>query len=256
MPASPPDPDSQPIPPEDEAAATEHLTHLPRMSPTAGVAATEYVAINNGAIAALLLGMASVLALMNITLGVLAILGVVIALISLRQINSSNGTQTGAGLALAGLFFAVAIGSYVGSSTFIQDYARREDKQAIAALCEKFGKALSERRYDDAYSMFSMRFRSQVSRVDFVSKMRGEQDMLDRGAALGQIGPIVEVTWNGLIAFNADYDAGTFVADSGIELHYKNTPSTNPLPAVFRKVGDTWYFETITRWVFDTKQLM
>jgi hypothetical protein len=201
------------------------------MSPTAGVAATEYVAINNGAIAALLLGMASVLALMN-------------------------GTQTGAGLALAGLFFAVAIGSYVGSSTFIQDYARREDKQAIAALCEKFGKALSERRYDDAYSMFSMRFRSQVSRVDFVSKMRGEQDMLDRGAALGQIGPIVEVTWNGLIAFNADYDAGTFVADSGIELHYKNTPSTNPLPAVFRKVGDTWYFETITRWVFDTKQLM
>jgi hypothetical protein len=256
MPLSPPDQDSPPSPPADESAATEHLTHLPKMSPTAGVAATEYVAINATSIAALLLGMASILALMNSALSLIALAGVIVSSVSLRQIGGSNGTQTGRALALGGLFFSLAIGSFVASSALLQDWALRNDRIQIANLCDQFGKALNERRYDDAYAMFSMRFRSQISRVEFVTKLKGEQDGLDREAAAikGAVGPIVAVTWNGLAEFNPNYDEGTYLAESGIQLHYKNTNNTSDLPAVFRKAGDTWMFETITQWLFETKQ--
>ena len=250
MPASPDEPDFPPTPPQDPSQATEHLTHLPKMSPTAGVATTEYVAINVTSIAALLLGMASVLALMYDALAVIALAGVIVAWVSIRQVNNSNGTQTGRGLAMAGLFLSVAIGSYVSAYGVMQDWARRGDRAAISALCDQFGQAIKERRFDDAYGMFSMRFRSQVSRVEFVAKLKGEQDTLVREAE----GPIISITWNGLADFNPNYDQGTFLAESGIHMHYSHTENTTDLPAVFRKSGDTWKIETITQWLFDTKQ--
>src|SRR5580693_3500692 len=99
--------------------ATEHLVHLPRMSTTAGVGSQEYVAINTTAVIALLLGMASVLAIMTLPLLAVPLVGVITAAFALSQISQSNGTQTGRHIALGGLFLSVGIGSFVVSGNAI-----------------------------------------------------------------------------------------------------------------------------------------
>src|SRR5580704_164893 len=82
-----------------ESAATEHLVNLPKMSATAGVGVQEYVAVSVSAVFSLLLGFASLLAIMENALIVIPILALALSIVALRQINRSNGTQTGRGVA-------------------------------------------------------------------------------------------------------------------------------------------------------------
>jgi hypothetical protein len=240
--------------PQAEALATEHLVHLPKMSPTAGVATQEYVAINGAAIAALMLGMASIMTLMNPAFAVIAAAGVLTSTVSLLKIRHSNGTETGRGLAMTGLFLAVGFCSFVAASAVMQDWAQQDDRRAIAALCDQFGQAVSARHYDAAYDLFSMRFKSQVSRQDFVARLKGEQEELDREyAAKSGSGPIVACTWNGLATFQINEDNGTYTATSGIDFHLKDNANLWPLPALFRKAGNAWWIEAIPD-LFETTQ--
>ena len=78
----------------DRAAGGEdHLSRLHKMSTTAGVTNLDYVAVNHTAIAAVLLGLLSALSFFGFLLLVIPIVGVVFAVIALRQIGESNGTQ-------------------------------------------------------------------------------------------------------------------------------------------------------------------
>src|SRR5215510_13989681 len=71
------------------------LAHLHKMSTTAGLGTTEYVAINPLAVTAFFLGLASSLALLDNTLLAVPALALIIAIVALRQIFGSGGTQTG-----------------------------------------------------------------------------------------------------------------------------------------------------------------
>src|SRR5579859_5091705 len=95
---------------DSRSDAAETFSHLYKMSATAGVATTDYAAINSMAIVALILGVASVLALAWDVLLVIPLAGLVCALIAFRQIAGSNGTQAGKGLALAALLLALGFG--------------------------------------------------------------------------------------------------------------------------------------------------
>jgi hypothetical protein len=231
-----------PIPaltPQQEAAATDHLAHLPKMSPTAGVATQEYVAINVGAVFALLLGFASILALMQNALILIPIAAIVVAVVSLRQIADSNGTQTGRGIATAGLFMAAGITSFVVSSAAFEYLGSRADKAAISTLCEKFGDDLRTGQYDAGYDLFSQRFKSRVSRGDFVTTMKIMQLELHTASQDGNDFTVVGGKWNGLAAFYTDPDSGVVTAQTVIQLFYKQAASHDSLDATFRK-------ETIT----------
>src|SRR5688572_29594402 len=89
------------------------LAHLHKMSTTAGLGSGEYVAVNGAAVFALLLGLASMLALLEEVLLVIPLTAVIVGIIAWRQINQSNGTQTGKGLVAIAMLFAVGFGGFV-----------------------------------------------------------------------------------------------------------------------------------------------
>src|ERR1051325_9373441 len=93
-----------------DADADAHLAQLHRMSTTAGVTNLDYVAVNLTSIFALLLGLASALAFLHWAFLAVPLVGIIFAIISLRQINNSSGTQTGKGLAITGLILCLLLG--------------------------------------------------------------------------------------------------------------------------------------------------
>lgn len=245
MPATTPQFNDRPGSAGDMSAGTEHLTHLPKMSPTAGVATQEYVAINLAAVASLLLGMASILAFIYEALFVIALAGFGAALLALRQIGHSNGTQAGRGIAMTGLFLATSIGSFVGASDTFGRLARAADCAAISHDCELLGQDMRDRTFDAAYDLFSMRFKSQVSRLEFVATLKGNQDSLARSASTGGLGPVISAEWSGVAQFVVDTDAGTYTANTEIIFDYTHIGSEVPLSAVFRKAGNAWTIDSI-----------
>ena len=94
-------------------SGADPLAHLHKMSTTAGLGTTEYVAINPLAVATVFLGLASALALLDNTLLAIPVLALIGAIFSLRQIARSGGTQTGKGLAVLGLLLAVGFSGIV-----------------------------------------------------------------------------------------------------------------------------------------------
>src|SRR3954451_18973037 len=105
--ASPPDAQTR------DATAEAHLSQLHKMSTTAGVTNLDYVAVNQTAIIALLLGLASGLAFFGYLLLIIPLVGIVFAIVAIRQITDSNGTQTGKGLAWGGLALCLLFGGGV-----------------------------------------------------------------------------------------------------------------------------------------------
>src|SRR4051812_40853266 len=89
-------------------APPDPLRSLHKMSTTAGVGSSEYVAINGMSIAAAICGLASSLSLLDNTLLVIPLAGIFFGIIALRQIASSNETQTGRLLAWSGILLSCA----------------------------------------------------------------------------------------------------------------------------------------------------
>src|SRR3954469_19562554 len=96
-----------------DIASDDPLAHLHKMSTTAGLGSTDYVAINPVAVAASLLGLASALVLLDLLLGVIPLLAIGCAVVSLIQISRSGGTQTGRKWAVLGILLAIAFSSVV-----------------------------------------------------------------------------------------------------------------------------------------------
>jgi hypothetical protein len=221
--------------------ATDHLVNLPRMSTTAGVGVQEYVAINNTAVIALLLGLASLLAIIDWVLLAVPLLGAVTAFAALGQIRRSNGTQTGRNIAMAGLFLSVGMGSFVLSSSAIQWLGRRTDSQAISQLCVQFGDDMKLGRYDSAYQLCSQRFQTRVDREEFVSRLQLIQDQLSSGT----LGKIVGAHWNGLAQWNSDPDSGSVTAWAYVEINFEHVPNPDDKAFQFRKSGTRWFIDGI-----------
>src|SRR4051794_11833123 len=95
--------------PQTSEAGSETLAHLYKMS-TTSAGGQEYVAINGMAIAALLLGFGSLLALVSNVLLVVPLASVIFGVAAVLQVRGSNGTQTGRGFAVAGIALALLIG--------------------------------------------------------------------------------------------------------------------------------------------------
>jgi len=237
-----------------ESAATEHLVRLPKMSATAGVGVQEYVAISVSAVFSLLLGFASLLAIMESALIVIPILALALSIVALRQINRSNGTQTGRGVARAGMFLAIAIGSFVMSGSTIEEIERRGDSQAIEKLCEKFGDDVSQRDFDGAYALFSERFHSRTGRDVFIKTLKGLQDELALAAKRKQgYGEIKSASDNGLVHFFVDTDSGAVTAQSMMLLNFTISPVPDSRVIAFRKSGSDWFIDDIIQ-MFPTPQ--
>src|SRR5438046_5220936 len=94
---------------EQPSSQDDPIAHLHRMSTTAGVGSQEYVAINNLAVIAALLGLGTALAFVHIFFVILGLAGIACGTIAMLQIRDSNGTQGGRGLAWTGIVLSLAV---------------------------------------------------------------------------------------------------------------------------------------------------
>jgi len=91
----------------------------------------EYKALSSAAVAALVLGILSLLAFLYTWFAVIPVAGVVVGIVALRQIRANRAELTGEPVALAGLFLAIIFGiggpSYLGYiyATEVPDWATR-----------------------------------------------------------------------------------------------------------------------------------
>lgn len=158
------------VPSQPQAgAAGDPLASLHKMSRTAGLGGDEYVAVNNTAVVALLLGLASSLAIFGTLLLVIPVLACVVAIVAIRQINHSAGTQTGKGLAWSGLILAIAFVLLVGGREVQHLRQVRRQQDQIVALVRELGGNLNRADYEAAWRQFSPRFQQRVRKEDFVA---------------------------------------------------------------------------------------
>jgi hypothetical protein len=176
--------------PSDPAASSgEALSHLYKMS-TTSAGGGDYIAINGTSIFALLLGVASVLAMAADVFLLVPLAGVFLAIIALIQIRNSSGTQSGRAFAFGGLFLAMLIGG-AKIALAAKDWAQtRADTQVVAPMVDQLSKDIRAARYDEAYEdLFTSTFRARVSLKQFT-------DAFERVSASRDVGPITSIRWN------------------------------------------------------------
>jgi hypothetical protein len=193
-----------PTPPQADPMATLH-----KMSRTAGAGTQEYIAINGTAVAALLLGLSSILAIVSPILLIVPFTAILVSIIAIRQIRGSGGTQAGIGLSVLGIVFALGFVAAVGGKQLMDIHHQNVETQQIASLMQGLGQDLSQRHYDAAWAKFGPRFQEGFKRQDFDSLWNQIQNS-------PYYGPIKEIRWNGVpvaISWESDqpYAQGIFV---------------------------------------------
>ena len=95
------------------------LARLHKMSTTAGLGVGEYVAINPMSVAALVVGLASAMAMLDPILLAIPVVALVLGLIAFRQIKKGGGTQKGYVLVALGVVASIAFAGIVGTHEVI-----------------------------------------------------------------------------------------------------------------------------------------
>jgi hypothetical protein len=212
------------------------LAQLHKMSTTAGLGTTDYVAVNGLSVVVLILGAASALSLLDVTFLVsLPPLTIVLAIIALRQIGNSNGTQTGKGLAILGLVLALVFAAAVGGRELVAIGGNRADQRAIDDLIGQLDRNISESKFDQAYALFNGKFTSRVKEQAFTDAWR----------------PVVvnnhrpNIHSNGRIFFETTSEGDKAAVAMTIIEFMPNTPEQR-IEMIFRKMPDgTWKIENI-----------
>jgi len=214
------------------------LARLHKMSTTAGVASSQYVAINALAITALLFGIASALSLFASVLLVIPVVGVVFALVAIRQVQQSNGTQTGRGLAIIGLVLCVVLGAAVIARQAMASLRTSADTHRIAALIDELGQEVGADRLQQAYTLFSPMFRARISPGTFEARWRSMQgkEALGRvhGMAWNEVPPLYDTVAGGAVP----------IAITQVKIK-SDVPNDDRFRVDFRKVEGQWLIDDI-----------
>ncbi len=218
-------------------ADSDPLMHLHKMSTTAGLGSGDYVAINLTAVIAVLFGIASILAALGAILLIIPLIGVFLAVLALIQIRNSNGTQTGRGLALAGLVLSGSISTFLLASTAVDAVHRRADYAQIGGLFQQFGNFVTTDQFDKAYEIFDTAFHNRVARNAFKVHLTNLQHNPNAF-------PMGQIDWNGLADFKTDA-AGDETAVAFIRVHYQGTYNEEHMEARLKKEASTWRIDNI-----------
>ena len=230
-------PPSEQRPAADPAAADDALTHLHKMSTTAGLGSTDYVAINAPSVLAVILGLASALAVVDKILLIVPIAGVICAIVAMVQIGRSAGTQTGRGLAIVGLLLSLGFAGYVGYKTIAAAQLAKADQAKIEAMIGQLAGNIQKGEFDQAYAHFSPRFSERVKLQEFSDRMKYVQN--------GAWGKLEKIETNGLYAFSADPTTGVRRGQVIMLFKLDKNPEPSRQEAYFRLVGGNWKIEDI-----------
>jgi hypothetical protein len=222
------------------ADAPDPLAGLFHMSNTAGAGTQEYVAINPMAIAALLLGFASILVILSELLLVIPLIGVICAIVAIVQIRRSNQTQTGAALAVAGLVLAGLLGGGRFAYVTMNRYREGADEQQVSQLIDALGKDVAAERYEQAYQRFAPDFRERVNFTTFENALKAFANR-DRAGALA------DVVWNReKMDFRQRPDSDTTEGVAMVLVHFQKNPDRPArLILTFEKSAGEWHIADI-----------
>jgi hypothetical protein len=220
--------------PPAPAADDDPLAHLHKMSTTAGLGSGDYVAVNGTALFALILGLFSFLAFFSEMLLIVPLASIVASVIAFRQINRSNGTQTGRWLIVLGLLAAIGCGGTVLLLSATQGLRTRADRETIAKVTADVAQKVKEGNTQGAYDLFSDRFHQRVTPKAFEDRLKLLQSYY---------GPLQSIAWNGLAEFNDDDTSGIRVAAVSLQFNFQKGPLRDR--ATLRKADDKWVIENL-----------
>ena len=227
------------LPPPTDPDGPDPLALLHKMSNTAGITSQEYVAINIPSIIALVLGLASVVAVLNPVLLVVPLAAVVTAFAAMSQIRASNGTQTGRGFAILGIVLALAIGGFVLVRAVAGRYQSQADRQAIVARIDELGRHVRAKEYDKAYALFSTRFQNRINAQTFNARWEAAN-------SIPNLGPITSIEWNRTdILFQDDPESGARVGYAASWINFEKGAEPARYTFEFRKSGAKWEIDDI-----------
>jgi hypothetical protein len=220
---------------DPESDAIGSLKGLHHMSTTAGLS-QEYVAVNTLSVVALVLGLASMMALIHIVLLIVPAAGVVCALVSIRQINRSSGTQTGKVLAWTGLVLSLVFTVLVLGRQAAQAAQDRRDQQEIAVVIDRFAGHIRDGEFEAAHAMFSSRFRQRVSLSQFTQTMRGFRENPIYGR-------MQTMDWNRRASFQEHPTEDIRYGNVMVVIHFDQVEAPFRQPLVVRKTAGQWEIE-------------
>jgi hypothetical protein len=211
----------------------DSFARLHRMSRTAGAGTTDYVAVNNMAVAALIVGLMGWLAVMDDALLLVPLLGIVLGVMGVTQIIRSNGTQTGLWLAILGMVLSVGFAGYVGAAALAEKAAFKRDGQVIEQVRATLASSLAAGDHATAFAQFSPIFQQRMTLEEFSTFWKGI-DELQYG------GKIVSITWNGRM--EAEKAPGSLTRYAKVVWAFKAERQAEPFTreVVLMQIGDGW----------------
>ncbi|HEX8322297.1 MAG TPA: hypothetical protein VF595_00165 [Tepidisphaeraceae bacterium] len=236
-----------PVPPSPGRPASDQpplsrLENLHRMSRTAGLGSSDYTAVNVTAVVAVLIAAASALALIAPVFLFLSVLGVVFAAVAIKQIRSSNGTQTGLPLAVLALVLTLGVTTVTGYRYTRSVIQQNNDTRDLDSVAGRFGQLLAEGKYTDAYAMTDQRFKDEVSLERF-------EGLFEEIKRVPGFGPVTGVRTSKLFSIEADPDTGLRVGRGFAMFDTQNKSGNEALRTemAYRYAGDEWKVLTIPK---------
>jgi type II secretory pathway pseudopilin PulG len=159
-----------------EMTEDDPIGRLHKMSTTAGVASSDYVAINSLAIASIILGLVAAMAFVHPFFVLVGAVGVICGVIAIVQIRGSNGTQGGMLLAVLGILISVGFAGLTGARQVAEARRQKAQTQEIGQLIRDLGRHVIAGDYTSAYALFSPVFQQKVSPAQFEQVWKLQQD--------------------------------------------------------------------------------
>jgi hypothetical protein len=232
----------QPAATDPGAGAADPLHNLYRMSRTAGLGSGDYVAINNTAIVALLLGLASTFALLWPAALVVAAGAVVCGILALIQIRSSNGTETGRTFAILGILLGIGLGGAAGGKIVLRGFEHRRDEAKIDELVKQLNDKIVARQYGQAYqTLFSEDFKKAFSEAEFSRRWESHIPMM---------GDVESINWGKRAEIETVRATGEKRGIASSIIKFKKFPDVATQPITLLYHDGEWVIDGISQ-IFD-----
>ena len=216
----------------DASLEPDPLSKLHRMSITAGMANQQYVAVNIAAVIAAMLGIASAMSIFSPLLLIIPAAGVIVAVAAWRQINNSNGTETGKLFALSGLALSLLVGGGVLGKAWVDNARARDDAKQMDVVMQQLSNAVKTGKFELAYGLFDISFRTRVPLETFQARW----GLMQKPEAYGTL---KSIAWNDVHPQYEKMEGET--GEVGIiNFVIRFERSEGRYTFVFRKVSDTW----------------
>jgi hypothetical protein len=191
------------------------------------------------AVLAALFGLASAMGFVSNALLVIPIVGIILGIVALVQINRSNGTQTGRAIAVLGLVLSLGIGGWVIGAQIAERVRNKADEQEIAGIIDRLGQTIKDQKPQEGYQLFGGTFPARISPQRYEERMS-----VYHGPQAKELwGDFVSLKWNGHTQIEKDPTTQQLMAVTVGLGSFTKAPDQHRYTMIFRKTQSGWIIE-------------